>query len=216
AGMRRRLREVGGDALSTILTRRWDPFAKSAALSRELVLNSDEPGAVDEYLEKRKLIPGGLIDSSSRYEAYLALFRHQATADPVALREFFEVVVRGDGNPMSTVSSFGPLRSTVAVRSKQLGTLSDQFAWANAPVASLIACLYARLAAADRIRLAPPAHFDVIWSQFALREPQQTMIDLVIAEAMVTSLDYDKRGNNPFHHARARSDEELVDAIFRI
>ncbi|GAA1053655.1 hypothetical protein [Dietzia natronolimnaea] len=216
AGMRRRLREVGGYALSVILERGWDPFAKSSALSRDLVLRSDEPGAVADYLENKKLIPGGLIDPASRHDAYLALFRHKDTADPVELREFFEVVVRGGGNPMSVVGGFQALRSTFTVRSKQLGTLPDRFAWANAPVASLIICLYARLAAADRIRLAPPFDLDRVWSRFALREPEQTMIDLVTAEAMVTGLDYAKRQDNPFLPVGEPSDEELVDAIFRI
>lgn len=214
-GMRRRLREVGGYALSTILERGWDPFAKSAALSRDLVLRSDEPGAVADYLEKRKLIPGGLIDPASRYDAYLALFRHQATADPAELREFFEVVVRGDGNPMSVVAGFASLRKNYSVRSKQLGTLGDRFSWANAPVASLIVCLYARLAAADRIPLSLPPDLDRAWSRFALREPEQTMIDLVTADALVTALDFAQRQSNPYIPVGKSSDEELVDAIFR-
>ena len=214
-GMRRRLREVGGYALSTILERGWDPFAKSAALSRDLVLRSDEPGAVADYLEKRKLIPGGLIDPASRYDAYLALFRHQATADPAELREFFEVVVRGDGNPMSVVAGFASLRRNYSVRSKQLGTLGDRFSWANAPVASLIVCLYARLAAADRIPLSLPPDLDRAWSRFALREPEQTMIDLVTADALVTALDFAQRQSNPYIPVGKPSDEELVDAIFR-
>lgn len=210
--LRSRLHGVGGRALSEMLRTGSDPLAISASLDAELVLRSDHPDAVSAVLDKKRLVPGGLTDAAARYDAYLALFRNK-DSEIARLREFYEVLLQGQSRPFDEVRRFGVLWRAVTARTKKLGRVTDDHPWANAPFASLTFCLYARLAAADCIRLAPPADLDLAWSWFAAREPEQTMIDLIVAEALVTHMTLPDRKKNPYTAFDSMTDADIVDLI---
>lgn len=210
--LRGRLHGVGGRALSETLKTGSDPLAISASLEAELVLRSDHPDAVSAFLDAKRLVPGGLTDAAARYDAYRALFLNK-DSETDRLREFYEVLLQGQSRPLNEVRRFGVLWRAVTARTKKLGRVTDRHPWANAPFASLTFCLYARLAAADCIRLAPPADLDLAWSWFAEREPEQTMIDLIVAEALVTHMTLPDGKVNPYIAFDSMTDEGLVDLI---
>ena len=213
--LRDRLRGVGGHTLVDILKTGSDPLAISASLDAELVLRSDHPDAVSAFLDAKRLVPGGLTDAAARYEAYRALFRNK-DSETEKLREFYGVLLEGRFQPLNEVRRFGVLWRAVTARARKLGNVTNQHPWANAPFASLTFCLYARLAAVDEIRLDPPQGLDSAWAWFAAREPEQTMIDLLVAEALVTRMTLPDRKRNPYSAFDSMTDEDIVDLIVTI
>ncbi|TCW20611.1 hypothetical protein [Dietzia cinnamea] len=210
--LRNRLQGVGGHTLIDILKTGSDPLAISASLDAELVLRSNQPDEVSRVLDTKRLVPGGLTDAASRYDAYRALFRNK-DSEIDRLREFYGVLLEGRFPPIGEVKRFGVLWRAVTARTRKLGNVTNEHPWANAPFASLTFCLYARLAAADEIRLDPPPGTDTAWAWFAAREPQQTMIDLLVAEALVTRMTLPDRKRNPYSAFGSMTDEDIVDLI---
>ncbi|MCT2061310.1 hypothetical protein [Dietzia cinnamea] len=210
--LRDRLRGVGGHALVEMLKTGSDPLAISASLDAELVLRSDHPDAVSAFLDAKRLVPGGLTDAAARYEAYRDLFRNK-DSETDKLREFYGVLLEGRFPPLSEVRRFRMLWRAVKARTLKLGNVTNRHPWANAPFASLTFCLYARLAAVDEIRLDPPPGLDTAWAWFAAREPEQTMIDLLVAEALVTHMTLPDRKRNPYSAFDSMTDEDIVDLI---
>jgi hypothetical protein len=104
--LRDRLRGVGGHALVDILKTGSDPLAISASLDAELVLRSDHPDAVSDFLDAKRLVPGGLTDAATRYEAYRALFRNK-DSETEKLREFYGVLLEGRFQPSMQSSALG-------------------------------------------------------------------------------------------------------------
>lgn len=206
----RHLEEIGGRSLLDILETGHDPFSQTV-VDRNAAMLSVRPEVLKTVLAERKIVPGGLVDEATRYEGFFALFDLQHEQDRSIFTELYKVVMSRGFSPLRELKKFPALWRYVELRSDPLDGLNDQkYAWANTTFASLTLALFARLVAIGQIRYHLQQPLLEAWSEFARQEPVQSMVDLLLAEALVR------------HHCHPdivctawRSDYEWADAVVR-
>ncbi|KAA0919251.1 hypothetical protein [Dietzia sp. ANT_WB102] len=207
--LERRILEIGGHSLTQILTTGQDPLAETAVIDRGAAALSNNPEILRAELAKLKVVPGGLVDAASRYEGYFSLFQLQHDQDNSVLTELYKVTVTSKYRVMSQLRRFKNLWHYVEVRSDPLDGLDPhKFAWASATYVSLALALFARLVAIGKISYRRHPELLQAWAEFARKEPMQTMIDLIIAEALVRHDRYPSIMTSPW-----RTDIEWANAI---
>lgn len=206
----RHLEEIGGRSLLDILETGSDPFS-GTVVDRNAAMLSAQPELLKTVLAERKIVPGGLVDEATRYEGFFALFELQHEQDRSIFTELYKVVVSRGFSPMRELKKFPTLWRYVELRSDPLDGLNGQkYAWANTTFVSLTLTLFARLVAMGEIRYHLQQPLLEAWSEFARQEPVQTMVDLLLAEALV------RHRRHPEIVSEAwRSDKEWADAVVR-
>jgi len=204
----RRLDEIGGRSLIKILDTGVDPLFETV-VDRNAATLSGNPELLKSVLAERKIVPGGLVDEDTRYEGFFSLFELQHAQDRSVFTELYKVVMGRGFSPMRELKKSPTLWRHVESRSDPLDGLDTQeYAWANATFVSLTLALFARLVAMGQVRYFKQKALLEAWSEFARREPVQTMVDLLLAEALVRHHRFPDIISTPW-----RSDEDWANAI---
>ncbi|WP_143965792.1 hypothetical protein [Gordonia zhaorongruii] len=195
-----RIGEVGGSSLRCILAEGKDPEATKTYIDSGSV--RIDPDTLRSVLQDRKLIPGGLVDASARYESYLELFERRDEVSKELLHDLNTVAAHDKRAPFMAIRKYHALRDEFNIRSEYLdGVDPVEDGWACATFISLGLALYARLVA--RRLLEPEGRSDAArlrktWSRFARLQPLEAMIDVVIADGLAAHHFFAGRGQFPY------------------
>ncbi|MFJ3987679.1 hypothetical protein ACIPWY_03270 [Streptomyces sp. NPDC090032] len=179
--------EFAGDGLRTLLASGADPHRGVGRFDARTRALAELPAPQQRALwASVGAVPTALLDESTRVAAAWEAFR--------ARREFSHVALREEGGDWTDAlerflaETAAPLAD--AVRDRAPGPLRGlDEAWMRVPQLSLGFALVARLAAAGDGRAARLEHSArPVWSALAVRAPELTAVDLVLAEGLVTSV----------------------------
>lgn len=212
-----RVEEIGGASLRSCLVEGVDPEASRTVIDRPAVALSSDPAELRKILAHHKLVPGRLVDAAARYEGFLELFEHRDLISTELHKRLNEVSAEGGRAPFRAIRRYGRLRDLVNIRSEHLdGVDPAKDGWANATYISLCLAFYGRLVARDMLspRLGEKGRkLRRTWSEFARLQPIETMIDIVLADALSAHESFSRRAKNPFLDYDPTTDAEKVGSI---
>ena len=205
-----RLRDIAGPSLETILVSGSDPLEAIGIDKSTLDLNRTT-AELRSFMKPMKIVPAGLIDEAARFEALIALIDQ---ADSL----FDESIAALGAHYLDTISAVlkrhQQFYGHIVSRSDQLAGLEPRaFAWANAPWLSAALAYYARMRATGFWNGSIPMALCQAWSVFARTQPRETLIDVVIADAMTHFHALGAQGHFPYRRYDDIDDAVLVASI---